>query len=397
VGSPLIQTLKGQLAELQGEWAELSRRYRPEHPHMQQLKARLDAVQGQIDREVDHIVESLKIQLSGEFKGSNVRIVDEARAPDWPARPRRFRIMALAVLLGLAGGIGLGLLVDRWDLTVRSAEDVESLIHVPCLGLIHQIGRVEWSEEKAYEAIWRDGKSVALEAFRNLRVAVNFRLAQVTGPKVLLVTSAVEDEGKTFVATNLARAFAAAGEKVLLIDGDLRRPAVHRVFQMTIDRGLSTFLSNGSGDPAKIESGVANLSLLLSGPVPDNTAELLHDEKLAVLLEWATKRFDRVIVDSSPLFPIADALIWGRHTHGVLLVIGAGQSRVVLIQRAVYRLRESFAHVLGVALNKAQFESFGAYGYGYGYRSYYAQTDEERAGSPAKAAAKPPSGESGSS
>jgi len=378
VSSPLIQQLKGQLATLQGEWAELSRRYRADHPRMQQLKAHIEATRAQIDREVDHIVESLKIQLSGEFKGSNVRIVDEARAPDWPARPRRFRIMALAVLLGLAGGIGLGLLVDRWDLTVRTAEDVESLIHLPCLGIIHNIGRVEWSESRGFDAIWRDSKSLALEAFRNLRVAVNFRLAQVQGPKVLLVTSAIEDEGKTFVATNLARAFAAAGEKVLLVDGDLRRPAVHQVFLMANEQGLSTYLLNGAGDPARIESGVANLSLLLCGPVPDNPPELLHDERIASLLDWATRRFDRVVIDSSPLFPIADAQIWGRHTHGVLLVVGAGQARVVLIQRAVQRMRDAFAHVLGIVVNKAVFEAFGSYGCGRYYMSYYAQSDEAK-------------------
>ncbi|MEK7474141.1 MAG: polysaccharide biosynthesis tyrosine autokinase [Candidatus Coatesbacteria bacterium] len=390
VGSPLIQTLKGQLASLQGEWAELSSRYRPEHPRMQQLKARMTAVNGQIEREVDHIVESLKIQLGGEFKGSNVRIVDEARAPDWPTRPRRFRIMALAVLLGLAAGVGVGLIVDRWDLTVRTAEDVEGMIHVPCLGLIHLIGRLEWSETAAYDSIWRDGRSVTLEAYRNLRVAVNFRLAQVTGPKVLLVTSSIEDEGKTFVASNLARAFAAAGERVLLVDGDLRRPAVHRVFEVKVETGLSTYLSNGAGDPARIDSSVPNLTLLPCGPVPDNAAELLHDEKIVTLLEWATKRYDRVIVDSSPLFPIADALVWGRHTHGVILVVGAGQSRVYLIQRSVHRLRESFAHVLGIVLNKAQYESFGPYGYSAYYRRYYAASNEERLEAMAKSAAKTP-------
>jgi len=378
VGSPLIQTLKGQLASLQGEWAELSRRYRSEHPRMQQMKARMDSLENQIAREVDHIVESLKIQLSGEFKGSNVRVVDEARAPDWPTRPRRARIMMLAVLLGLAAGTGLALLVDRWDLTARTAEDVESLLHVPCLGVIHLIGRVEWSETKGYDSIWKDGRSDALEAFRNLRVAVNFRLAQVTGPKVMLVTSAIEDEGKTFVAANLSHAYAAAGERVLLVDGDLRRPAIHRVFETPVETGLSTYLSNGGGDPARIDSGIQNLALLPCGPVPDHAAELLHDDKIVSLLEWATKRYDRVIVDSSPLFPIADALVWGRHMHGVLLVTGAGQSRVVLIQRSIHRLRESFAHILGIVLNKAQFESFGPYSYSAYYKRYYAQSDAER-------------------
>lgn len=384
VGSPLIQTLKGQLAQAQGEVAELSSRYRPEHPRMQQLEARVASLRDQIDREVDHIVESLKIQLSGEFKGSNVRIVDEARSPDWPTRPRRLRIMMLAVLLGLAAGVGLALVVDRWDLTVRSAEDVESMIRVPCLGVIHLIGRVEWSETKGYDAIWHDGRSDALESFRNLRVAMNFRLAQVTGPKIVLVTSAIEDEGKTFVASNVARAYAAAGERVILVDGDLRRPAVHRVFECHVETGLSAFLSNGAGDPARIDSGVPNLALLPCGAVPDNAAELLHDERIASLLEWATKRYDRIIVDSSPLFPIADALVWGRHTHGVLLVTGAGQSRVVLVQRSIHRLRESFAHVLGVVLNKAQFESFGPYGYSAYYKRYYAQSDADRVDSIAK-------------
>ncbi len=375
VNNPLIQQLKGLLATLEGQYAEQSLRYQPQHPAQQQLQAHIRQVRDQIAVEVRHIADSIRLQLSGEFIGSNVRIVDPARPPTVPDRPRKGRTLELALLLGLAAGFGLALLVDRLDLTVRSAEDAESLLRLPCLGMLQHLGDTEVERGSRYEHIWGAAHSQAAEAFRNLRTAVSFRLATVQKTPVILVTSAVQEEGKSFVAANLARAFAHAGEKVLLIDGDLRRPAVKSIFGLQGDHGLSNYLSNGSGRPAVQDAGIANLTMLSCGPIPDNPSELLGDPKLNDLITWAQEHYSRIIVDSPPVFPVTDALLWIRHAHGVVVVVRAGSTRAALVGRAVHRLKDGFANIVGIVLNRSSVESLEYYRY---YHGYYAEHAKEK-------------------
>jgi capsular exopolysaccharide synthesis family protein len=381
VNSPLIQKLKGQLADLKGEWADLNKRYQLGHPRMVQLKARLDETMKQINSEVRHIVESVRIQLSGEFKGNNVRIVDRARVPDRPARPRKLRVSALALLLGLAGGIAVAFAVDRWDLTVRSQEDVEHFVRVPCLAVMQVYPGLGVKTGDGYCAVWNDTRSLAAEGFRNLRTAVSFRLSAVKGSPVIQVTSSVQEEGKSFVSANLARAFAQAGEKVLLVDGDLRRPTVHKIFGVANETGLANFLTSGGTVPV-VEFGKTGLSLVPCGAIPDNPAELLSGRGLDDLIEFGTKNFDRVIIDTPPVFPVTDSLLWARHAHGVLLVVRAATVRVVVVQRAHYLLKESFATVLGAVLNMATVESTEYYRYYHGYYNRYVKDKD----APAKSA-----------
>jgi capsular exopolysaccharide synthesis family protein len=376
VQSPLIQQLKGSLADLRGQWAELSRRYQPGHPRMTQLKAHIDETTSQINKEVRHIVESVRIQLSGEFKGNNVRIVDRALVPDRPARPRKLRVSALALLLGLVGGIALALAVDRWDLVVRSQEDVEHFIRMPCLAVIQAYTFAGGKDGDKFAAVWDDSRSLASEAFRNLRTAVSFRLSQVKGSAVIQITSSVQEEGKTFVAANLARAFAQSGERVLLIDGDLRRPCVHRIFGCPNERGLSGFLLNG-GEPPVVDSGVPGLAIIPCGPIPDNPAELLSGRDLDGLIEWGAKNYGRVIVDTPPVFPVTDSLLWSKRTHAVIMVVRSAEVRVAAIQRAHHLLKEAFANVLGGVLNMASVESTEYYRY---YHGYYSRYVKENAG-----------------
>lgn len=374
VNSPLIQRMKGQLAELEGQSAELSGRYRPGHPQMRQLGAHIRQVKAQIDREVRHVVESVKLQLSGELKGSSVRVVDPALPPLKPAKPKKAKLILLALFLGLLAGSGAAVLVDRMDLTVRTHDDVENLLRMPCLGLVETLAGADGSAGDGYGGIWKDPKSPGSEAFRNLRAAISFRLPAERKAKVLLVTSAVMEEGKSLVAANLARAFAEAGEKVLLVDGDMRRPAVGGRFGLKGDAGLSNRLSGGrGGSPEPIATGVPGLEALPGGPVPDNPAELLAGTKIGELLSEMEGRFDRVIVDSPPVFPMSDALLLARQAHAVVFVVRAGKTRAALGQRAHQRLKDSFASVLGGVLNMASSDSLDNYGY---YSKYYASESE---------------------
>jgi capsular exopolysaccharide synthesis family protein len=372
VNNQLVQQLKGQLADLQGQWSELSKRYTPTHPRMIQLKAHIDETRTQIELEVGHIVESVRIQLSGEFKGNNVRIVDEAQVPAHPSKPRKLRTMMVALLAGLLAGFGLALLVDRWDLTVTGQEDVETLLRVPCLVTLQEYREFDRGSPDRFEAFWGDPKSPAAEAFRNLRTAVSFRLPAAKDCAVVLVTSSVQEEGKSFVAANLARALAQAGERVLLVDADLRRPSLHKAFGTSAsasaspERGLSNFLADErEPEPLTLDPGVSHLKLLPCGPIPDNPAELLSERGLDRLLGWAAGEFRYVIVDSPPVFPFSDTLLLARRAHGALLVARAGRTRVAAAQRALHLIRDAFGSVLGAVVNMAPLPKLG-YGYYYG-------------------------------
>lgn len=384
VNSRLIQELKRQLAELEGQWAELSGRYRSSHPRMRQLRAHIKETKSQIDREVRHVVESVKLQLSGELKGSSVRVVDPALPPLRPAKPKKAKMILIALLIGGMVGSGIAVVVDRMDLTVRTHEEMEGLLKLPCLGSIETLSGVDPSSPGSYSGIWQDPKSSGSEAFRNLRTTVSFRLANLQEARILLVTSAVMEEGKSLVAANLARAFAEAGEKVLLVDADMRRPTVARRFGLKNEDGLSGYLTGGNGElPAPLTSGVPGLEAVVCGPIPQNPAELLTGAKVGTLLSTMAGKFSRVIVDSPPVFPLSDALLLARQVHAVVLVVSAGKTRATIVQRAIQRLKDSFVVMLGGVLNMASAESLDYYQY---YSKYYS-AEETPAGKKTSATA----------
>ncbi len=372
VSSPLIQDLKIQYSKLQGLWAEMSHRYQPRHPKMVQLEAEIKDTKSQIDLEVRHIAESVKMQLSGQLQGNNVRIVDPALFPDHPIKPRKRAALLLALLMGLAVGFSLAFFVDQMDLAVRNQDDVERTLRMPFLGGVQRLSGIDLSSPNGFSKIWTEVRSHSAEAFRNLRTAISFRLSSMKGSTAILVTSSVQGEGKSLIAANIARAFSQAGERVLLIDGDLRRPNVHRMFQIRPDKGLSTYLTSGE-DPSEfiVDSGVANLKLLPCGPIPDHPSELLTDRRLKNLLGWASGEFDRIIIDSPPVYPVTDSLLWARQVHATIFVVLAAKVRAAVVSKAIQKLKEGFANIIGVVLNQSIWESAGYYYY-YGY---YSQTE----------------------
>ena len=373
VNSSLVQELKIQKAKLEGGWADFSGRYTPRHPQMIQLKAQLEATREQIDREIRHIADSVKIQLSGQLQGNNVRIIDEALVPRFPVRPKKTRNVLFALLAGIMAGWRLAYFLDRLDLVFSRIEDVESLLKIPALGALPKITGFSGDHPASFTSIWDSTRSHAAEGFRNLRTSISFRLSTVKGTSVIQVTSSVPGEGKSLIAANLARAFAQAGEKVLLVDGDLRRPSVQRIFDMEAGEGLSSYLAAGRRPEDLVrETGIPNLWVLPCGPLPDNPSELLSAKKIKSLFDWATAQYDRVIVDSPPVFPISDALLWAPHVHGVAFVVLAGRVRAAIAERARQKLGESFANILGGILNLSPLESAGYY---YNYHAYYVQND----------------------
>lgn len=372
VNNPLIQTLKGEYAKLQTSFAELSSRYTPKHPAVVQVRSSMAALGAQISAETDRIVASLKTELSGQLKGNNVRVIDEALVPQAPIKPKKRQGLILGLFGGLALGLALAFLVETLDQSVRTQEDVEEKLSQPFLGSIpHAVIK----DGRVYAPLVADEPSLTSEAFRNLRTMVDF--AGVGGKaKALLITSTVQGEGKSYAAANLAVSLAQLGESVLLIDGDLRRPNMHRSFGLSGERGLSDFLVSGrkAEDAAELvqKSVLPGLSVLPCGPRPPNPSELLNTPRLGALVAWAREKYDRVIVDCTPMFPINDTLLWGRHIPSGVFIVRFGETRTPLIKTACQKLQTGGIKLLGVAVNAAKAGGLAYAAYGYYYQQHYA-------------------------
>ena len=229
------------------------------------------------------------------------------------------------------------------------------------------------SMARVYHSLTSNESSLTSESFRNLRTMVDFAEMSLKAKRVL-VTSAVQEEGKSYVAANLAVAFAQLGESVLLIDGDLRRPKVHKNFQLSSEHGISDFLASGrSVDEIGSliqQTPIASLKSLPCGTRPPNPSELLNTPRVEALLNWIESKFDRVIVDCTPIYPIHDTLLWGRHIPSAIFVVRYGKTRTPLIKNAADRLLSGNMKILGVVVNAATPSGLAYAAYGYYYHQY---------------------------
>lgn len=377
VNNALIQTLKGDYSKLQSTYAELYARYTDKHPAVIRVKSSMIALDAQIRAETARIVSSMKTELSGQLKGNNVRIIDVALIPETPIKPKRRTALVLGFLGGLAVGFGLAFLVEMLDQSVRTQEDVENKLNLPFLG---QIPLSADTAGGVYKALLSKELSLTSEAVRNLRTMVDFA-AMPQNIKIIMVTSTVQDEGKSYVASNLAVAFSQLGEKILLITGDLRRPSIHKNFGISTERGLSDFLAKGRNvdELAELmqESAVPGVTILACGPRPPNPSELLNTPRLAALIAWAKANYDRVIVDCTPMFPIHDTLLWGRHVNAAVFVVRYGSTRAPLVVKACQRLQEGGVKILGAVVNAARPGGLTYSSYGYYYQQYHESYQHE--------------------
>lgn len=371
VNNPLIQNLKGDYAKLQAQIADMSSRYTEKHPLMTSLRGNLQALERQIALEMDRVVQSLKTELSGQLKGNNVRVVDFAKVPRKPIRPKKVQLVFLGTLVGVILGLALAFLVEMVDQSTRNQDDVEKKLRQPFLGMIPQT-EIKVTEAP-YTALLTQQLSVTSEAFRSLRTMIDF--AGVSGQaNTILLTSAVQEEGKSFVSVNLAVVFAQLGERVLIIDGDLRRPTLHRNLRISNERGVSEFLASGKSidelDSLVQQTHVPNLTAMTCGVRPPNPSELLSTPRVTALINWAQSKFDRVILDCTPIYPISDTLLWGKHIRSAVFVVSYGKVRTPLVLKAIGRAQTGGLKLLGVAINGARPGGL-SYSNRYYYQQYY--------------------------
>ena len=392
---------KGVITRLQSEYREVRQREELLTQALDQQKAEVNQMSERmvqysiLKREAegnkalyDGLLTKLKeAGISASLRSSNIRVVDPAMVPAYPARPAKTRNITLAFLIGLVGGIGLALLREYMDNTVKSPDDVEALSRLPSLAVVPTfsesnaersrvkllLGDASNGHEKRIELVAQHlPKSQMSEAFRALRTALLLSQADHP-PQVILVTSALPREGKTTAAANLAVTLAQLGDRTLLIDADLRKPGVGRLLNLAGGKyaGLSSYLAGVSSlELVTIQHPVIpNLSAIPTGPLPPNPADLLSSHKLADAIAELRDKFKFIVIDSPPIMAATDAVILSVKADGVLLVVRSGETPKEAFTRTRDLLLSVKCHILGVVLNAVN-PSAPDYYYSYRYYPY---------------------------
>jgi polysaccharide biosynthesis transport protein len=432
--SKTVGTYKEQRAKLELEYQQNLRIYKPDYPKMQQTKAQIAEIDAQIKSELssvgamikaqydaalaqeaqlrdrlahtrkevlttqdnsidlnllkrevdtnrqlyDSLLERLKqINISSNLTTNNISIVDAANPPLFPYKPNLQSNLLAGLGIGLFLGLCLVFLLEYLDDSIRFPDMVERVLGVPLMGVI-PVGDKKRSDTGSIAFdVHSDPRSTMAEAYRSVRTALQFSTSH-GAPKRLLVTSTTRDEGKSTSALALAINFAQMGHHVLLVDGDMRNPSIHKMLGIPNDLGLSNLLSADSRGETLIQPTVIpNLSVLTAGPSPPNPVDLLMGPKLLALLDKASAvGISHVIVDGPPILGIADSIVLGNQIQDMLFVVRAASTRKANIRDALRRLRLSGLAPRGAILTFAPpraLQGYGAY-YGYGADPYQPAT-----------------------
>ncbi|HEV3470249.1 MAG TPA: polysaccharide biosynthesis tyrosine autokinase [Pyrinomonadaceae bacterium] len=422
---PEVVALREQMAELEKQIREsrsqateqvttnLETRYKQALAREQSLRAALERQRGETlaqndaaiaYRIIQQEIETNKSLLDGLLQRSrendvvlagtpnNISVVDYALAPESPVGPRRAQSVLLAFMLSLSFGVGLALFLEYLNDTVRSSEDVERHLRLPALSVIpaavggarrllpsalalrHRAG--DGGDGEGPELlVGSDVRSPLAEAYRHLRTSLLLSRAG-QAPRTLLVSSSLPGEGKTTTSVNTAVSLAQTGARVVVVDADMRRPRLHKIFHAPNRAGLSTILSSTMTDEELLgllhRDEASGLDVLTAGPVSPNPAELLGSDQMRRLVAALEARYQHVVIDSPPIVPFTDSVLISKVVDGVILVVHGGRSSRGVVRRSKQILQEVGARVLGVVLNNVALGT-GDYYYYQHYSSYYAE------------------------
>ncbi|MCQ4079698.1 polysaccharide biosynthesis tyrosine autokinase [Streptomyces sp. RB6PN25] len=313
------------------------------------------------------MVSGLERPTGAKVSPVKLSVTEPASAPAAPISPRPFLNLALGLLSGLALGVGCTVLRESLDTSVRTSQNLAAFLAAadgpPVLGGIVHDSR----NSRQLVAARDDMHGLRAEGFRQLRT--NLRFVEVDRPlKVIAVTSAIPGEGKTSVAVNLAATMAESGAKVCLVETDLRRPTASRALGLVPDAGLTTCLI-GQAHVQQVLQSAGTFMVLTSGPVPPNPTELLGSEQFRTMLSTLSEEFDHIVIDTSPVLPVADTAAMAQVVDGYVLVVRAARTGRTQVVAALDALRRSGTPVLGTVLNMASVKGERkVYGYAYAYR-----------------------------
>lgn len=396
--------IEGQLRALKLKEEELKQKYTPNHPVYRQLVEERDVLLQRFDelqsgitdlpetqREVVNLARNLELAQAAYFELMNrsqelrvlsasqigsVRVIDDAEAQVVPVAPKKKQIMGLALLLGLVGGAATVLIRSWLRRGINSVQEIER-IGVPVFATVNLYESRAGAAPAAPLVAKSEPEHIVVEALRSLRTSLHFGMLDGNN-KSLVLTSSAPGAGKSFIAANLAVVAAQAGQRVCLVDADMRRGTLRKYFGLEKGlAGLSGFLV-GKQDIADVlrQSDTANLSLIMTGPIPPNPSELLMRPRLQDLIEGLDRDFDLIIFDAPPVLAVTDAVIIGRSVGSVISVVRHDVTPIGEVASV-----RSTLDAAGVALKGTIFNAFDprragtsrGYGYGYGYRYSYSR------------------------
>lgn len=324
------------------------------------------------ERVLEIVLNRLKeMSISSQIQANNVRVQDFAEVPIKPVRPMKALNIALSILLGFIGGIALALFSEYMDTTLKDPAEIAALLQIPVLGSVPRVKTDGKNINKKIDIdriVEKDSHSLAAEAYRSIRTNLLFSINHSNAAaKSIVITSSVPREGKTLTAVNLAMMIANSGERVLLVDADMRKPRVHTVFNDKNEAGLSDFLLGKKDFNSIIKySGIDNLYIVTSGKSTHKPAELLSSGNMKLFLDDAVSQFSKIIFDTPPIALVTDAQILSSICTGVVLVAEGSKATKPLLNRSKELLEKVEANILGVIVNNTSLAKDP-----YSYQRYY--------------------------
>ena len=376
VNSDFIKNLKNQEIALYKQFVQLNARYTINHPEVISVQNQLKAIREKIDVETRRLIQSIKIELSGQFSGNNIRIVDEALVPDNPYKPNKMLNLLIGFCVGCILGILFIFIIEFLDKTIKTSDDLQEKLKISFLGFI-PVNKIKKSQSE-YEIMLKEGNFLLAEQIRNIRTMLGFALSDDRKAPVLIASS-LQSEGKSHLSVNLAVAFAQTQKKVLLIDGDLRRSRLHKVFKVSNEKGLTNIWQEdkkiSSFEYNVQQTKVENLSVMTSGLRPPNPSELLNTPLLEAFIKWAVENFDCVIVDCPAVMPVSDTLLWGKYINKAIFVVKYGSTNSKLAEASLEKMKNVGIKILGGVIS--QYEPKGLTYSKYGYYKNYSYYNED--------------------
>jgi len=419
LSNTFIQQQKGELADLQRQQAQLSDKLGPNHPEMVKLASTIRAAEGKIQGEIAKVVQAMhndyqqsvaqeksltdaleqqkgdalalnrkgieygvlardaasnrqifeslmqrtkETGISGELKTSNIRVVDAAETPRGPVSPNTRNNLLLALFGGTTLAVGLAFFFEYLDNRIKSPEEMRQYLGLPFLGMVPALFDGITENPLINNAVPNNFS----ESFRAIRTNLLFSSAD-EGSRSVVVTSTAPGEGKTVVAGNLAMALAQAGQRVLLIDADMRKPRVHMVFEMTQEPGLSNVLvGNAKSSDAIRTTSVPGLWVMPAGLLPPNPAELLGSKRFKDFMASLGGHFDWVMIDTPPVMAVTDSSVVAHMATGVVFVVGSEMTSRHAAARAIEQLGHARGKFIGAVLNRVDLQHNSYY-----YSPYY--------------------------
>jgi len=293
--------------------------------------------------------------ISSQIQTNNVRVQDLAGIPKKPIRPRRKLNAALSIVLGLIGGAGLAFFREYTDTTLRDPSEIAQLLQIPVLGSIPRIrrdGKNIKKKEHIDRVVEMDLHSLTSEAYRSIRTNLLFSLNHSSSSKSIVITSSVPREGKTLTAVNLATMIANGGERVLLVDADMRKPRIHTIFNEDNESGLAQYLMGEKDFQGIVKySGTGNLYFVTSGKTTHGSTESILSKNMKAFLEDTASQFSKIIFDTPPIALVTDAAVLSSMCTGVILIAEGGKTTKKILSNSKELLQKVNANILGIIVN----------------------------------------------